>query len=136
MGRWPELKTTMKPHILIASSVEALPIAEEIQLAMHQSFEVELWSQDLFTASSTALDDLLGGLDSWDFGVFVFSPDDILKLRNAEYSAVRDNVLFELGLALGPLGKTRSLIVRPSESANSIRPCRAYTYTLRIGALC
>jgi predicted nucleotide-binding protein len=106
----------LKPHIFIASSAEGIAIAEEIQLALHHTFEVQLWSQDLFTPSSNALDDLLAGLSEWDFGVFVLSPDDVVKLRNQEYSSVRDNVLFELGLAMGRLGRARALMVRPSDT--------------------
>lgn len=48
-----------------------------------------------------------------DFGVFVFSPDDILKIRKEEFHTTRDNVVFELGLFAGRLGKGRSFIVMP-----------------------
>src|SRR5205807_376735 len=37
----------------------------------------------------------------------------MVKLRNKEYSAVRDNVVFELGLFIGRLGKERNFIIVP-----------------------
>lgn len=109
----------MKPTVFVASSQEAVEIASEIQLALHPYATVRLWTQDLFLASSVPLDDLLRELDSWDFGIFIFSPDDIVKLRDRTHHAIRDNVLFELGLVMGRLGKLCAFIVRPkgSESA-------------------
>jgi hypothetical protein len=56
---------------------------------------------------------LLRSLKTADVGVFVFSADDIVKIRGAEYAAVRDNVIFEFGLFVGHLGREKSLIVAP-----------------------
>ena len=52
-------------------------------------------------------------LDNSDFGVFIFSADDVIRMRKKEYSAVRDNVIFELGLFVGRLGKGRNFILLP-----------------------
>jgi predicted nucleotide-binding protein len=57
------------------------------------------------------LEALLTQLEEADMGLFVFSPDDTVKIRNAEQGAVRDNVIFELGLYVGRLGITHSFIV-------------------------
>lgn len=48
-----------------------------------------------------------------DFGVFVFSGDDVTTMRNASSTTVRDNVLFELGLFIGKLGRERVFFVIP-----------------------
>ena len=45
-----------------------------------------------------ALDDLTTALDESDFGIFVFAADDIVHLRDNQFSSVRDNVVFEFGL--------------------------------------
>ncbi|MCX2761057.1 nucleotide-binding protein [Vibrio sp. Sgm 22] len=52
-------------------------------------------------------------LHSSDYGIFVFSPDDEIKMRGNVTDTVRDNVLFELGLFIGRLGKSRCFIVTP-----------------------
>ncbi|PSU23143.1 hypothetical protein CTM84_03555 [Photobacterium kishitanii] len=52
-------------------------------------------------------------LNASDFGIFVFSPDDETKMRGHVSESVRDNVIFELGLFIGKLGKRRCFIVMP-----------------------
>lgn len=48
------------------------------------------------------------------FGVFVFSPDDVVKMRQQEHLAARDNVVFEFGLFVSRLGRRRTFFVLPS----------------------
>jgi predicted nucleotide-binding protein len=48
--------------------------------------------------------------------VFVFSPNDTLRLRQKKYAVVRDNVVFELGLFVGKLGNRRTFIVVPQDT--------------------
>ncbi len=107
-----------KPRIFVGSSTEGLPIAEAIQLLLEHDAEVTVWTQGVFEASSNSLDDLIEILDKVDFGVFVFSPDDISKIRQKRHFVARDNVIFEMGLFVGRLGKKRTLYIVPRERAN------------------
>lgn len=52
-------------------------------------------------------------LESSHFGLFVFAPDDITRIRDQNLSTVRDNVIFELGLFIGKLGRERCFIITP-----------------------
>ena len=45
--------------------------------------------------------------------MFIFSPDDIINIRGENSNITRDNVIFELGLFIGRLGKDRCYIVMP-----------------------
>src|ERR1044071_4183111 len=103
----------VKCKVFIGSSREASQIARALQHELRDIADCELWSQGLFRVGSVGIDDLVRATSGFDFGVFVFSPDDVLKMRDKTYPTVRDNVLFELGLFIGRLGSQRSFFVIP-----------------------
>jgi hypothetical protein len=103
-----------KARVFVGSSREALPIARALQHELRDTAYCELWSQGLFRIGSVSLDDLVRAANGFDFAVFLFAPDDIVKMRDNQHSAVRDNVLFELGIFIGKLGPQRSFFVVPS----------------------
>jgi hypothetical protein len=53
----------------------------------------------------------MNALADYDFAVMVLTPDDLLNIRGESHKTPRDNVLFELGLLMGHLGRDRTLIV-------------------------
>lgn len=103
----------MKPKIFIASSVEGLNIAYALQELLEYDAEVTIWSQGVFQLSSNTLDDLNEALSTTEFGIFIFTPDDTVNIRESETQSIRDNVIFELGMFMGKLGKKRCFIVSP-----------------------
>lgn len=103
----------MKPRLFIASSVEGLEVAYAAQENLEYEFEVTVWPQGVFELSSTALASLVAAADNFDTAIFVFSPDDQAVSRGSSLPAVRDNVLFELGLFIGKLGPEKCFIFKP-----------------------
>ena len=77
----------------------------------HQA-EVTVWKNG-FHLSQSSIDSLIKIAESVDFAIFIFTPDDVATIRNQEKNVVRDNVVFELGLFTGTLGKDRCFIVKP-----------------------
>lgn len=105
----------VKPVVFIGSSREALPIANEIEAAITTpDTEVRTWTNDaVFVPMKTAIEALDAAVRQSDFAILVFSPDDQLRSRGANHVVPRDNVIFELGLFMGALGRERAFIVMP-----------------------
>lgn len=105
----------MKPKVFIGSSREAIEVADAIHENLQYDAEVTVWNQGVFEPSQLSVDSLLKKLEDMDFGVFVFAPDDAVLIRDEEHVATRDNVVLELGLYIGKLGRDRSFIMLPRQ---------------------
>jgi predicted nucleotide-binding protein len=104
----------VKPRVFIGSSGEALDVSGAVQAELARNFEITVWNQDVFRLSHDALDSLLFALDSSDAGVFILKPDDVTESRGESRLTVRDNVLFELGMFIGRLGRSRTFMLLPN----------------------
>jgi len=103
----------MKPRVFVGSSTERLDIAYSIQQNLEYDAQVTVWTQGIFKLSTSTLDSLLTSLDNFDFAIFVFHPDDITQVRDNTFYTVRDNLVFELGLFIGRLGKEKVFFLVP-----------------------
>lgn len=102
-----------KIRIFIISSAEALEIARTIQNAFEYDFIVVVWTDGVFLASWYPIESLERQLDQSDFAIAVAQPDDITLSRGGSSFSARDNVIFELGLFIGRIGRQRSFLVEP-----------------------
>jgi len=100
-----------KPFIFIGSSTEGKKYAEALQINLKNNCESQIWDQGLFGLSDGTFDSLIKALDSFDFAVFIITGDDLLESRGKISNAPRDNVVFELGLFIGRLGRTRVYMI-------------------------
>lgn len=105
------MKVAERPSLFIGSSVEGLPYAKALQVNLDHALQVTIWSQGVFGLSGGTLEELTKKLEQMDFAVLVVTPDDLVTSRGEEKPAPRDNVLLELGLCIGALGRERSFIV-------------------------
>jgi predicted nucleotide-binding protein len=106
-----------KPTLFIGSSSEGLGVAEAIQVSLDHECDVTLWTQGVFLLGLSNLENLTRILADYDFAVLVLTPDDVVRSRGSQRSASRDNVIFELGLFMGAIGRDRAfaLIDRTAE---------------------
>lgn len=110
-----------KLRVFIGSSREGLSVARKLQASLSEDFLVEIWNQGtVFGLGTNTLESLEKAVEVYDFGVFVFTPDDKLHTRGETMPVARDNVIFELGLFTGKLGRNRAFIVKPKGTAISI----------------
>jgi predicted nucleotide-binding protein len=103
-----------KPTMFIGSSVEGKRVAEQIQESLEYEVESTVWHQGVFGLSGGTLETLVDALDDYDFATLVLTADDLIEKRDLTGRAPRDNVLFELGLFMGALGRRRTFIVAPA----------------------
>ncbi len=102
-----------QPSVFIGSSAETLSVAREIQTALsHDNMLVTVWTDGVFQASRTTIEELTKVVTASDFAILVLGQDDVVVSRGEEQAAPRDNVVFELGLFMGAIGRTRTIMVR------------------------
>jgi hypothetical protein len=105
----------MRPSIFIGSSKEGLLLATKIKRHLTSIASVDVWENDVFRLGAGVLESLFAKLRSADFAVLVCTPDDDAVIREKRTKSMRDNVLFELGLFMGGLGRSRAygVVYRP-----------------------
>jgi hypothetical protein len=104
--------TKRLPSLFIGSSVEGLSIARKLQIGLEYDCEVTIWNQGVFGLGQGTLESLVRMLDRFDFAILVLTPDDLVHSRDrSAVQAPRDNVLFELGLFMGGLGRDRTFVL-------------------------
>jgi hypothetical protein len=97
---------TLLPNAFVGSSREGLRYAHAIAKSLKHQFNVTLWNKPgTFEPSGFTLESLIAFTDRYDYGLFVFTADDIVKYRGKKYPVSRDNVIFEAGLFFGALGR-------------------------------
>lgn len=65
----------------------------------------------VFECSQTTIEDLMRATTHTDFAILVLTADDVTRSRGNSKPCPRDNVVFELGLFMGAIGRPRTYIV-------------------------
>lgn len=102
-----------KPKLFIISSAEALPVAQEIQSGLQHDCLPTVWTNGVFWVSSYSLESLERAVEESDFAVAVAQFEDVVQTRGGSHQAMRDNVIFELGMFIGRLGRHRTVLAHP-----------------------
>jgi Predicted nucleotide-binding protein containing TIR-like domain len=102
--------------VFVGSSREGVEIARSIQDLLSDVSEVDVWDQGVFGLSLGTLESLVQVLNNYDFAVLVLSADDLSVSHGVEQNSARDNVLIELGLFIGKLGRERTFVLYQRDS--------------------
>lgn len=105
------MTASTRPTVFIGSSTEGLEIASAIQLNLDHTCDATVWSQGVFGLGSGTLETLVARKDDFDFAILVLTPDDLTTKRKETTPSPRDNVLLELGIFLGAIGRERTFAV-------------------------
>jgi Predicted nucleotide-binding protein containing TIR-like domain len=97
--------------VFIGCSIEGLDEGRVIQKLLTHQADTIIWSQGVFGLSSSTLETLVEKAASFTHAILILTPDDMLTKRSTDVIAARDNVLFELGLFMGAIGRKRTFIV-------------------------
>jgi hypothetical protein len=109
-----------KSSVFIGSSSEGLDFARGVRAQLENDAEVTLWDEDFFGIGSTFIETLVNALPRFDFAILILTSDDLINSRNEENFGPRDNVIFELGLFMGRLGRERTFFIHQSNAAVKI----------------
>lgn len=101
-----------KPTVFIGSSSKGLWVAKRLRRCLAHTARCTIWTQGVFGLAEGTLESLVKATKKYDFAVLVLTPDDLAKKQGKKRSIPRDNVIFELGLFMGALGKERTFIVQ------------------------
>lgn len=105
---------TAKVKVFIGSSTEGLPIARKIKSGLKFDAHVDTWADGLFDEPGRAYIEVLEDvLLNYEYGVFVFNPDDSVFSRGKLLSIPRDNVIFEYGMFLGKHTRKKAFFIVP-----------------------
>jgi len=101
------------PRVFIGSSSEGVAIGRYLQheLDRTNTCVVTRWDQGVFQASTYTLDALSVEASRTDFAVLIATADDTIEKRGGSMNVARDNVIFEIGLFIGAIGRERTFIV-------------------------
>ncbi len=109
-----------KPVLFVGSSSEAKRLIRGLSLNLKgEDVEVRDWSTSAWPLSRGTLDGIEEKLDEADFAAFILSADDIAAIRGEEAKVARDNVVFELGLSFGRIGRDRTFIIASKEAMHT-----------------
>lgn len=100
-----------RPRVFVGSSSEGKEVAQRLQVELGDFCDAELWTQGFFLLGDSNVESLLAAASDIDYAVLVLTPDDLIERRGADGRAPRDNVIFELGLFTGALGRHRAFAV-------------------------
>jgi hypothetical protein len=103
---------THKPKIFIGSSKLGYPIAEKVKVCLGKENDCFLWQDEgVWEVNKSTFENLLRMASYFDFGIFVATADDLTLTNDQIVIEPRDNVILEMALFLGALGRDKSYLL-------------------------
>lgn len=104
--------TDLKPKIFIGSSKAGLPIAQKVSANLSTIGDCYIWDDsNIWETNKSTFDNLLRMASYFDFGIFIATADDLTMTNDNLVIEPRDNVILEMALFLGSMGKHKSFLL-------------------------
>jgi hypothetical protein len=101
-----------KPKIFIGSSTSGYTVAEKVKIYLSKGYDCYLWKDPgVWEINKSTFDNLLRMANYFDFGIFVATSDDLTLTNDKIVIEPRDNVILEMALFLGALGRDKSFLL-------------------------
>ncbi len=99
------------PALFVGSSSENVKTANAVQVALEEYADVTVWTQSFFQPGTPYIQALAEKVNVFDFALLIMDADDHVESRGTTALAPRDNVIFELGLFIGAIGRNRTFFM-------------------------
>ena len=104
--------STHRPKIFVGSSKQGYTVAETVSNCLAKDNDCFLWQDPgVWETNRSTFDNLLRMANYFDFGVFVATADDLTLTNDKIVIEPRDNVILEMSLFLGALGRHKAFLL-------------------------
>lgn len=104
--------TDLKPKIFIGSSTAGITIAEKVKINLSTIGNCYIWNEpNIWEPNRSTFENLLRMVSYFDFGVFVATSDDLTLTNDKVVIEPRDNVILEMALFCGAMGRDKSFLL-------------------------
>lgn len=104
--------TDLKPKIFIGSSTAGYSVAEKVKSNLATVGDCFLWQDpNVWEPNRSTFENLIRMVSYFDFGVFVATADDLTLTNDKIVIEPRDNVILEMALFLGAMGRDKSFLL-------------------------
>jgi hypothetical protein len=101
-----------RPKIFIGSSKAGYSIAEKVKNNLLSVGDCYLWQDpNVWEVNRSTFENLVRMVSYFDFGVFVATADDLTLTNDKIVIEPRDNVILEMALFLGAIGRDKSFLL-------------------------
>jgi hypothetical protein len=110
------------PSLFIFSSSEERDVAAAIGRLLNNDARIKFWDEGFHPGSGGFTETLLAQVEDMDFALFLLTPKDALHNIVGPGRRIRGNVLFELGLCIGRIGRNRTFVLASASTAHDLLP--------------
>lgn len=115
------LKPNTVPIVFIGSSTTQIPVMDALARALAgPHLKVQRWSKGVFAVAETTIEGLEAAIGNADFAVIILAADDKIIKKKVVVETPRDNCVFELGMGMGGLGRSRTFFLKEEKKSKDL----------------